>query len=136
MGTNYYLQHEISPEGRVEDMHICKTSAGWVPSMVGYKNYFTIHEKFTILSWLEWKLFLRSRIKDHGGKIFDEYNELIDLKDFIGHVTGHMDYAKQGDCMNHAEEALKGTFGVGYRPKSNEYWVDPEGYSFQTGEFS
>ncbi len=144
MGTNYYLQ-KLNPETkRTRDIHICKTSGGWTPSMRGYRqadyswSNSTALDYLDIRTWRDWKWFLLKEIK-RGGIIFDEYDDPISLKDFFKKIKEW----QAGEChdgtpkSNHAKEALKGSFSNGELDShAKSCWIDPEGYSFHDGEFS
>lgn len=137
MGTNYYLQKTNPENGRCKDMHICKTSGGWTPSMRGYSyDPITWEDDFAIKNWKEWKWFLLKETRK-GGIIFDEYDDPISLRKFFKKIEGwqHQEYqGKDRKLKNHAEEALKGSFDSDSHAK--QCWIDPEGYSFHDGEFS
>ncbi len=144
MGTNYYLQKLDSETKRARDIHICKISSGWTPSMRGYRDGEYVRQgegdwyQNDLRTWLDWKWYLLKETKK-GGIIFDEYDEPISLKKFIKHIQTWQD----GDChdgtpkSNHAVEARKGSFSDGIMDSHAEScWVDSEGYSFHDGEFS
>ncbi len=144
MGTNYYLQ-KLNPETkRARDIHICKTSGGWTPSMRGYRDadYGWNNSKdpnyIDIRTWQDWKWYLLKETK-RGGIIFDEYDDPITLKNFFKKIREW----QAGEChdgtpkSNHAKSALGGAFSDGELDShAKSCWVDPEGYSFHDGEFS
>lgn len=147
MGTNYYLQHKDPKTGRVQDLHICKTSGGWTPSLVGYNKDNNSYHLFDIRSWFDWKLFLRDQLQNKEGMIFDEYDEPWSYDKFIKHIEEWqtVDLINGKEKQNHAERALKGDFGTFWSNSDTlyeqemlkkNYWVDPDGYSFHDGEFS
>ncbi len=138
MGTNYYLQ-KVNPEtGRTRDVHICKTSGGWTPSMRGYRGTENDWYDNNIQSWTEWKWYLLKETK-RGGIIFDEYDDPISIKKFFKKIKEWQfgEWRAGSPKKNHAEEARKGAFSEGEMDShARSCWVDPEGYSFHDGEFS
>ncbi len=150
MGTNYYLQLKNQNTGRTKDIHICKCSYGWTPSLRGYKNedvpFFNEPSGTMVLNietWVQWKWFLLKETNEmRGGLIFNEYDELIDVHEFFRDIKRRQTEDGYGNSLghpkkNHAEEALKGEFSNGYIDSyAKTCWVDPEGYSFRNGEFS
>ncbi len=109
MGTNYYAREEICKEcGHAKkETHIGKSSWGWT---------FGFHALDDIRSYKEWLMFLEQK----DVKIFDEYNEEISLKDFKELVE-----SKKKEKYNHTKEH-----------PDEEHYLDAEGNSFGTGEFS
>jgi len=156
MGTNFYLQRHDPKTKRCHDMHICKTSGGWTPSMHGYKMGVNIYDPLLdsvpeIRSWREWKLFLLAELS-RGSLIFDEYDEQFTYEEFVRRIEQHQEFY-QTDGKNHAEMMLEKIqydidnyaeidFSANIttmRPSERElryYWVDDEGYSFSAVEFS
>jgi hypothetical protein len=146
MGTNHYLQIKKS-NGRCQDLHICKTSGGWSPSMRGYNKENHPWYEYDIRSWFEWKVFLRDQIQNKDGLIFDEYNDLLSYDEFVQKIESWQAGAtcEGSGSKNHAECAINGEFGNLYEDRTNPeeiakrkkvYWIDPEGYSFHDGDFS
>ena len=105
MGTNYYLQTKTET-GRCKDVHICKTSGGWSPSLRGYSD------DLKIRSWFDWKLYLRDQTSNKGAIIFDEYDDPMFYAEFVKHIEAWQAGAttKGSTSKNHAAEALKGEF--------------------------
>ncbi len=143
MGTNYYLQKLNQKTKRARDIHICKTSGGWTPSMRGYRdadygwNDQSDTDYLDIRTWQDWKWYLLKETK-RGGIIFDEYDEPIPLKTFFKKIRawqeGEWDSRPK---LNHANEALSGAFSEGEMDShAKSCWIDPDGYSFHDGEFS
>ena len=148
MGTNYYLQRRDPKTGRCRDVHICKTSYGWTPSMRGYRDGDRSWMKpsypdyLDIRSWRDWKWFLlKETHPEVGGLIFNEYDEPISLRAFFKMINDWQNKDGYGHGANkkknHAEEAIKGEFSDGYIDEhARNCWIDPEGYSFHDGDFS
>jgi len=143
LGTNYYLQRRDPKTGRCKDLHICKCSYGWSPSMRGYNQKKNTWHEINIMSWADWKWFLRKETSDViGGMIFNEYDELIPYFDFIEMIERWKTIPGYGGSedrpkKNHAKEALAGNFSSGYIDEhAKSCWIDPEGYSFCDQEFS
>ncbi len=138
MGTNYYLQ-KLHPEtGRARDVHICKMSGGWTPSMRGYRDGENSWYQNSIQSWIEWKWYLLKETKQ-GGIIFNEYDEPISLKEFFRRVMEWQNATMLDGVpkSNHSVEARKGAFSEGEMDShARACWIDDEGYSFHDGEFS
>jgi hypothetical protein len=146
MGTNYYLQRRDPKTGRCKDLHICKCSYGWTPSMRGYKKRDfnnELNQGESIESWKDWKWFLRKETSPAiGSLIFDEYDEPVEVFEFFSMIEKRQTEDGYGNNIehpkkNHAEEAAKGEFSNGVTDEhSKSCWIDSEGYSFHDGEFS
>lgn len=132
MGTNFYLQRKVNAEGRRHDLHICKLSGGWTPSMQAYAMY--DHEP-TIKTWFDWKMFLRNEIKNNEGLIFNEYDEYIPYDVFVKKIEEWQAYGIANNYSNHARCANEGQFGNDFT-YNIDCWVDPQGYSFNLRDFS
>jgi len=114
MGTNYYHRINICPTcGHSENVeHIGKSSVGW---------RFSFHGTYDIKSYSDWLFVLASE-----GKIYNEYNEEVTLKDFkelVNEKKGGTSHA--GWCREN-------------RPTRYGYddWEDKDGNSFSGYEFS
>jgi hypothetical protein len=86
MGTNYYLQKR-GRNGRCYDIHIVKTSHGHIPLFRAYTEEmirvdFPYLDFSPVNSFIKWKFILLSEIQK-GSLIFNEYDELIELDDFL-----------------------------------------------------
>lgn len=76
MGTNYYFEFNFCKHcGRSDTVHLGKHAGGWrfILQWNGGKFY---------KSWKEMKKWLKEEVKK-GGKIYNNYNEEVKLKDFI-----------------------------------------------------
>lgn len=146
MGTNYYLQRKHPETGRCADVHICKTSGGWTPSMVGYKNevnhydlnVFNEKDIPEILTWVDWKVFLLQEIAK-GGLIFNEYDEPQTYQEFVVIIEGWQIAGEKENHRNHAREVLYNGLDPTYWQKEDlhkYYWIDDKGFSFSAMEFS
>lgn len=118
MGTNYYHRPAPCPTcGHGEETHIGKSSAGWT---------FSFHGTEQIRSWSDWLAVLRE-----GGEIRNEYDRIVTLEEFVEMVE-----AKRGERLNHTtycrESDEPWTRAHGLR----DCWLDKEGHSFSSGEFS
>lgn len=113
MGTNFYLKREICPTCKhsKERYHIGKSSGGWTFTFRGYRNEW---DDLRVENASDWK----RETKD--GIIVDEYGEEHDYYKFWKMVLEKSD-AKH----NHAKEY----------PSPND-WLDAEGNSFSSSEFS
>ena len=108
MGTNYDLKYKICDEcGRFDTLHLGKSSGGWKFALQA--NDFKYYK-----NWEEMKSWLEAKC-DTRGRIYDEYNEEIKLKDFIDLVEKKQKI-KQPDVDNGTQ--------------------DIDGYRFSNYEFS
>jgi len=147
MGTNFYLQRRNPDTGRCSDMHIGKTSYGWVPNLVGYKKDVNIwsHDDIPeIISWQDWKVFLLLEL-GKGGLIFDEYDEPLSYEEFIRRIETHLVHKLPNQLdrplKNHAVSMLREEFRLAYSEDEKienrkKYWIDDQGFSFSAVEFS
>ena len=79
MGTNYHLNYKLCPKcGRGEEIHLGKSSAGW-------KFVLQYNDGKYYKNWEEMQVWLKERI-DGGDEIRNEYEDKINLKDFINEV--------------------------------------------------
>lgn len=76
MGTNYDIKfHICSKCDRYDEVHLGKSSAGWVFSLnLNSKKYYS--------NWKEMQQFLKKEAMN-GGQIYDEYGAKISVDDFI-----------------------------------------------------
>jgi len=142
MGTNYYLQRKVNQDGRRHDLHICKTSGGWYPHLQGYVNSY---DSKIIKSWFEWKLYLRAEIERNEGLIFNEYDELMALEDFIDLIESWQKTAIKENYSNPFNSDPRDRFNSSIPSDfmrdledtiTKEAWLDPEGYWISTRDFS
>lgn len=87
MGTNYYTKK------RNKDFHIGKSSIGWQFLFQGYKE-------FNLNSKKDWFKYL----KRYNKKIYDEYEEEIDLNDFFKLIETKN---SNSNLLNHYDECVK-----------------------------
>lgn len=112
MGTNYYVKEEKckccghSPK----QLHIGMKACGWS---------FSFHATDEIVTWKDWCEYL----KNHT--IVNEYGKELSLENFKAMVIKHKDE------KNHTLYCRK-SFPI--QAEENLH-LDPEGYSFSTGEF-
>jgi len=116
MGTNYYLHvGECETCGRPKDViHIGKSSIGWT---------FSFHGTDKIRSCQDWLEF----IQDSGGIIKNEYDQKVPLEEFQELVK-----TKKLSNLNQT------TYCRVHHPihAENSCWLDDEGHSFSSGDFS
>jgi len=129
MGTNYYVasNHCECCDRYDEEYHIGKSSGGWAFSFHGYRAE-------RLVSWKQWKEFLKDRI------IMDEYRERIDYDWFVQYIEGQKspDFVNGSGRKNqlHNDEGRKPN-KYGHTWFNPEYdWDDEDGYSFSEREFS
>jgi len=124
MGTNYYLEREVCPTcGHAKGyFHIGKSSYGWTFTFHGFRGPYDFEEiGQPILSYKDWLEVLPS------GIIKDEYGDEISLEKFKELVEekknakkNHTIYCRKS-CPEHAKR---------------DCWLDEDGNSFSSGEFS
>lgn len=153
MGTNYYAvleanKCECCDRSDKYKIHLGKKSCGWNFSFQGFKSGEFSHDwpnnfsRADLTSWKEWRQFLRMGIMvlSDGGVpttysiiILDEYGEEISLEELDRVVDS------QRDGLVHNTEILKdrrySNIWAEYSDP-NKFWLDDEGFSFTTTEFS
>ena len=127
MGTNYYVaENKCECCNRYDEKyHIGKQSYGWAFTFRGYKYD-------GLVSWQDWKEFLRDQI------IMNEYGDQVPYKDFVEMVEtwGSPTYVRENDGVRrqnrtHNDEGRKSGW---FRPEHD--WDDQDGYSFGDTYFS
>ena len=118
MGTNYYARVDYCPCcGRHETLHICKslTTFQGFPDDEAFPNV-------RLTTWAEWKAFLRDRVD----LITDEYGTVFDFAVFVALVEASPPEARRGmyQWLVDNNRSLDGD------------WLDPDGFSFTSTEFS
>jgi len=124
MGTNYYFERNVCPTcGHAEEtFHIGKSSCGWTFSFHGFRGPYDCEDiGCPILSYKDWLKILPT------GIIKDEYGEEIDLKKFKELIEN-----KKNEKFNHTIYCQKEHPEHAIR----DCWLDEEGNSFSSGEFS
>lgn len=124
MGTNYYVKkNHCDSCDRYDTIHIGKSSYGWV-------FMFRAHEDIPLLSWKQWKEYLK------GSKIQDEYGAPVDYEWFVKFVENEKspNYVldngfKNRRTPNPSDEDQDPSFDL-------PVWVDDEGYLVNFVEFS
>lgn len=129
MGTNYYWEVAGNPcptckhDPDVKRYHIGKSSHGWTFS-------FHAESELRVETFRDWLRVLKAG----GGRIVDEYGTEHTLLSFVKWVLKKRRRYPDGRMpLKHAEyvrEKYAGTWAV------NESYLDPEGHSFSTGEWS
>lgn len=129
MGTNYYWNSEPCDHcGRSdEQVHICK-------SLNSFRGHFLWNDEadaYTpwLVSWEQWKDYLRN----HTGRLVDEYGGRHDVEDFIGRVEAVPMEARRRQfdwVLTHRRGQASET------PSPSGDWLDADGFSFYGGEFS
>lgn len=128
MGTNYYVatNHCECCDRYDEEYHIGKSSMGWAFSFHGYPAE-------RLVSWKQWKEFLKDKI------IMDEYHERIDYDWFVEMIEtykapGYVN-PQTGKKNQQRNDAMKNDkYFYGHDPDSE--WDDEDGYAFSSREFS
>jgi hypothetical protein len=123
MGTNYYHHYDICGEcGRSESRHIGKLSWGWTFAFRGYPG-----DDYTgqpeIRSLADWEQLLRS-----GGEIRDEYGDAMTVDEFLSMVR------KKATSSNNQTLYIRAD--TRWSELRESCWLDPEGHSFSSNEFS
>ena len=111
MGTNYYYEYNICDCcHRADSLHIGKSAGGWAFLFRAHDEvWVTERLSIKIESWRDWLDFF-SR---HRGKITNQYDDVLELSDFIAMV-------------NWKNSGRKG---------SADY-IDSDGFGFTFNEFS
>jgi len=124
MGTNYYVAENICECCKRYDdkYHIGKSSWGWAFSFRGYKYG-------GLTTWQKWKDYLKDK------KIYNEYREPVDYNWFVEYIETekaphYVRYDGHKNLVHNEEGRKEGWFNPEYD------WDDPEGYSFNSREFS
>ena len=123
MGTNYYVRknHCECCNRHDREYHIGKSSYGWAMTFQGYPWN-------KLDSWKNWKEFLKNEV------IIDECGDVIDYDEFVTMVETYKSPGFKRDDghvnKSHYVECSK----EGHRMDRD--WVDEDGYSFTTTEFS
>ena len=111
MGTNYYAKFEICDScGRSEEIHLGKSSCGWTFMFQSHDDP-PIKSYRDLLDWLD----------QSDAQIFNEYQEKITVKEFRDIVENR---SHPRGLLNYAKQYPDGSF------------LDPDGNSFSTGNFS
>lgn len=114
MSTNYYaITNRCGFCGRSNREHIGKRSGGEV--------FFYAGDDAGKRSWTAWKEYLASK---HVELIEDEYRRPVDLSTFVAMVESMPNRGKQ-----YESDSAFSRYG-------DSAWLDDEGYSFCTWEFS
>lgn len=129
MGTNYYLVKAPCPHcGRSgEPLHIGKQSSDW-------PFCFEAHADPPIRSAAAMELYLYNAIKEHAGRIEDEYGNVFTL-DELRHIwsstrgvpTPRCGYSTDPIVSQRRHEELM---------KSGDEFIDPDGHRFSNRVFS
>ena len=130
MGTNYYVRPKSAPcptcghDDEVEEIHIGKSSIGWV---------FSLHvtdDLPDIGSWLEF-------LTQHPNNIFDEYDENISLARMISNIVNRYCPRREvTDRMLAENQAVLGPNGL-LRSKESDHVTHGKGtWDYHKGDFS
>ncbi len=121
MGTNYYHRYNACDCcGRYDERHICKSML----SFQGYRPAPDWPEDFTgpeVVSWKQWRSVIEA-----SGEVWDEYGRKWDPAEFTAAVeaTDPASRRRHYDWM--VEHGM---------PLSRD-WLDSDGFSFTTVDFS
>lgn len=132
MGTNYYVatNHCECCSRYDKEYHIGKSSMGWAFSFRGYRPE-------RLVSWKQWKEFLKDKV------IMDEYGERMTYDSFVDMIETHKapgyinpqtgrKNLQHNDSMKNDKYYFKYHFG--FDPDIE--WDDEDGYAFSSREFS
>lgn len=128
MGTNYYYRYKnCECCNRYVELHIGKSSIGWTFSFHAIREgEIENMPSLKIESYKDWlKLY-----DDINGEIYNEYGEIISIKQFKELVKNKMKEKLTHTiyCQN-----SKNTYDKIYA--NENYFLDSEGHSFSYGEF-
>lgn len=125
MGTNYYvIKNKCECCKRYDqEYHIGKASGGWAFSFQGYT-----WNKLT--SWKDWKEFLKDQqiVDEYGEEI--SYNEFVEMVETFKSPTYVNSRTGKQNLSQFEESKKNGYFDI------ERDWIDEQGYSFTTVEFS
>jgi len=128
MGTNYYLQCNLSNKGDCHDqIHIGKSSAGWgfiFRAWTKETDIKKLPDKLAIRNFEDWKRAIEN--KDYF--IVDQYGNSCNKKTFFSMV------AEKSHLRSHAKYVLADPNTSRYHIPEN--WEDELGHSFSDREFS
>lgn len=128
MGTNYYFTaNPCATCGHGEKLHICK-SLTMFQARVEWPDEDPYEHRLSLTSWAEWREFLRTT----PGTIEDEYGATRTVEGFIASVEAvELEYrSKQFRWM--AANTNRAADG----PSLGKDWLDADGFSFTTSDFS
>jgi hypothetical protein len=135
MGTNYYWRapnvEHVNEDDDGSGLHICKISAG----SVGMRGHLGSEATPPILSWDDWRKFLRAGLAD-AGAVWSEYGYAVPVEDFIAEVDAKpmRERRAQIEWLRHdLHSPYRGQFREEIKPYGS--WSDREGYSFYAGYF-
>lgn len=125
MGTNFYLRHD-SGYGEIQEIHIAKTSCGWLPLMQISRNINSVKD-------------IKTAYDTGDFIIIDEYDEEYTWEQFEKRVLNHnkdnpkaLSHIKPPEHFSYKD--IRDCYG-GYWT-SERFVVDDEGYEFSKDEFS
>lgn len=125
MGTNFYLRHD-SGYGEIQEIHIAKTSCGWLPLFETSRNINSVKD-------------IKSAYDTGDFIIIDEYDEEYTWEQFEKRVLNHnkddpkaLSHIKPPEHFSYKD--IRDYYG-GYWT-SERFVVDDEGYEFSKDEFS
>lgn len=127
MGTNYYVRVDLCDAcGRSEELHVSKNLTMFQARM----RWEDGDEKIDLASWAEWRRFIRQ----HDLVVYDEYGGAIQPEAFIEMVedTDKARRRRQFDWFVENQPTRASHAG----PVLGMEWLDPDGFSFSTSEFS
>lgn len=113
MGTNYYLTlpWEICPtcgHDTSRDLHIGKSSLGWVFTWRGYQDA-NSPAKCVLTTPSEWFAYLEQETADRKRVIRDEYGNEVPLETLKNRVLGRR---KTGIAVSHLKREVEGDFMI------------------------
>lgn len=120
MGTNHYLKVNVCEHcGRAEkELHVGKSSPGWRFLFHGIPG-----EVETRAHWL-------ALMRTPGHALRDEYGKPMTVEEFETMTAGKQDGIDQKSPV--AGDEAEGGWLRSYR---EQLWYDPDGYTFDRGEF-
>ena len=125
MGTNFYLRHD-SRYGEIQEIHIAKTSCGWLPLMQTSRNINSVKD-------------IKSAYDTGDFIIVDEYDEEYTWEQFEKRVLNHnkdnpkaLSHIKPPENFSYKD--IRDCYGSYW--SSERFMVDDEGYEFSVDEFS
>ena len=139
MGTNYYIRQKATEQeketlrkfnAKLPEIHVGKSSGGWSfsfhsPSREDLQNFGIA--KGEVVSYAQWIDVLEETDRF---ELFDEYDQEVSIKTFKELVES------KKDGLNHTTECLNSSREHEREHARRSCFLDPQGHSFSTGDFS
>lgn len=126
MGTNYYAHSDVCEHcGRSDEpLHICKSHISWQAHQRWDETADNGRGDWvrSLDSWQAWK----AKLLEPGVRVINEYGDVMDTASFIAEVEGILPEHRRRP-YDRMMEAY---------PRDRDHFLDAEGYSFSSREFT